>query len=147
MTMQFVKDIMTTEVKYLTTDSNLLDAHNLTRDSGIRHIPILDADTLCYKGLLSQKAMVAKVFSIVSTYGTASLERREKKVLLTEVMSTDNPTASANDDLKVAAEHFINKRFGSLPVLDDENKLIGIISSSDFVSLALDFLLAQDKLA
>ena len=54
-------------------------------------------------------------------------------------MNKDILTVSASQSLRTAAEFFIENKYGSLPVVED-NKLIGILSPIDFVKLAYDML-------
>lgn len=53
---------------------------------------------------------------------------------LRDVMSTDLKLAKADDDLLEWLRHMSNERFRHLPVVDDEGRLISIMSQGDFVS-------------
>lgn len=144
MTKTIVADIMSTKLKVLYDDQSLLDGHNLMRDSGIRHIPILARESNTLLGVVGQKAMLTRIISIVSTFGTNRLERRESQVPVTELMDEDNPTVNANTSLIEAGKHFIERKFGCLPVLDDNGQIIGIVSSSDYVKLSIELLEARE---
>ncbi len=138
--MHVVAELMTTEVKFLYNDANLLDAHNLTKDTGIRHIPILNKADNTYLGVVSQKAMLARIMAIATEFGTNRLERRESEITITDIMDTNNETVGAQTTLSIAAQHFLNKKYGCLPVVSDDKVLLGILSSSDFVRLAIELL-------
>jgi Mg/Co/Ni transporter MgtE len=49
-------------------------------------------------------------------------------------MTTDLKVARAEDDLLDWLRHMSNERFRHLPVVDDEGRLISILSQGDFVS-------------
>ncbi|MGE4518112.1 MAG: CBS domain-containing protein [Desulfobacteraceae bacterium] len=52
---------------------------------------------------------------------------------ISEFMTTDVISCSADKKLKEAAQIMIEKGLSVLPVVDSDNKLIGIITESDFV--------------
>ncbi len=50
-----------------------------------------------------------------------------------DIMSTDVMTVTTDTTLSEVAKKFIETRYSNLPVLDDEGKLIGIISETDLI--------------
>ena len=52
---------------------------------------------------------------------------------VSEIMTKDVVTGSAQDTVDSAAALMLDKNISSLPVVDSEQKLIGIITESDFV--------------
>ncbi len=67
-----------------------------------------------------------------------SVRRRELMVL--DVMKREVFTASPSDDVQVAAKKLIEKRIDHLPIVDEEHKLIGIVTSWDLAKAV-----AQEK--
>ena len=53
---------------------------------------------------------------------------------LSEIMSTDLKVAKAEDELLDWLRQMSNDRFRHLPVVDDDGRLIGLMSQGDFVS-------------
>ena len=53
---------------------------------------------------------------------------------LSDIMSTDLKLAKVDDDLLEWLRHMSNERFRHLPVVDDDGRLISIMSQGDFVS-------------
>lgn len=53
--------------------------------------------------------------------------------LVRDIMTTDVTTVKPETSIRELAEIFETKHFGSLPVVDDEANLVGIVSSSDLV--------------
>jgi CBS domain-containing protein len=60
--------------------------------------------------------------------------RDPRQTRLGEIMTTDLKVARAEDDLLDWLRHMSNERFRHLPVVDDEGRLISILSQGDFVS-------------
>lgn len=63
-----------------------------------------------------------------------STTRNEAALLTTEDLMTRNPiTANQDDDLAQAAQMIVRKGIGSLPVLDDQDTVVGLLSKHDIV--------------
>jgi CBS domain-containing protein len=58
-----------------------------------------------------------------------------------EVMTYNVVTVSPKTSLREAAQRLRRQRFGALPVVDENNKLVGIITRSD----VLDAMLAEES--
>ncbi|KAF7772052.1 hypothetical protein PCIT_a2045 [Pseudoalteromonas citrea] len=130
-----VADLMTPTPFSITQNQTLRDAHDLMRTESIRHIPVVDHQgALC--GMLTQKVMVAEVMRILATYGPSALERKEKHTAISEIMATDFTTITPEQSLSDVAQFFVDNRHGCMPVVNDDNTLLGILTSSDFVRLA-----------
>ncbi|NOU51624.1 CBS domain-containing protein [Pseudoalteromonas sp. JBTF-M23] len=130
-----VADLMTADPFVVSLKASLKDAHDLMREKNIRHIPVIDEQGIL-QGMLTQKIMIAKVMGIMATYGANALERKEKYTLVEDIMTTDFASIQPTQSLAEVAEFFVSNRHGCMPVVDDNNKLLGILTSSDFVRLA-----------
>jgi CBS domain-containing membrane protein len=139
MTIATIAELMTADPLCLTRDGSLKDAHELMRGKNIRHIPVID-DKGALVGMLTQKIIVAKVLSLMAQFGATALDRKEKQQLVADLMVTDFAAVSPDQSLKEVAGFFVSNRHGCMPVVDKNNKLKGILTSSDFVRLAADLL-------
>ncbi len=139
MTMTTVAELMTADPLCVTRDASLKDAHDLMRSKNVRHIPVIDEHGALV-GMLTQKIMIAKVMSLMAQYGATALERKEKQQLVADLMATDFAAVTPQQSLADVVKFFIDHRHGCLPVVDENNKLKGILTSSDFVRLAAELL-------
>ncbi|MDK1288794.1 HPP family protein [Pseudoalteromonas umbrosa] len=130
-----VEQLMTPDPLAVKSTHTLHDAHNLMREKNIRHIPVIDDDGHLV-GMLTQKIMIAKVMNILSTYGNLALERKEKQEKVSEVMAEDFVSVTPSQSLHEVVTYFVENRHGCMPVVDEHKKLLGILTSSDFVRLA-----------
>jgi CBS domain-containing membrane protein len=135
MTATTVAELMTADPLCVFRIASLKDAHDLMRQKNVRHIPVIEANGELV-GMLTQKIMITKVMGLMAQYGATALERKEKQLLVSELMATDFATVTANQSLAEVAEFFVTNRHGCLPVIDENNKITGILTSSDFVRLA-----------
>lgn len=138
-----VSDIMTIDVVSLSPQSSLRDAHQTTRRMGIRHLPIVDTKTSALVAILTQKSMIAKVVSLLTQYGSETLEQKEQETNVMELAVTDYDAVAPGDSVAKIAPFFLQNKHGCLPVLDENQQLVGIVTSSDFVKLAIQLL--QDQ--
>lgn len=135
MTITTVAELMTADPLCLLRSASLKDAHDLMREKNVRHIPVIETNGELV-GMLTQKIMIAKVMGLMAQYGATALERKEKQLLVSELMATDFAAVTAEQPLVEVADFFVANRHGCLPVVDGDNKIIGILTSSDFVRLA-----------
>lgn len=134
-----VSQLMTADPFCVTRDATLKDAHDLMRSKNVRHIPVIEQNGELV-GMLTQKIMIAKVMGLMAQYGATALERKEKQQLVADMMATDFAAVTPEQSLKDVAGFFVKNRHGCMPVVDENNKLKGIITSSDFVRLAAELL-------
>ena len=136
--MKTVADIMTRNVICVTDDDNLHYARMLLKQYSIRHLPVVNAAGT-YVGLLAQRDVLNNALHVVENFGFSKLTAREERTLIKEVMNKDTPSVSSATDLREAGKFFEVHKHNCLPVVDD-GKLMGILTSVDFVKLALNLL-------
>ena len=139
MVMKTVAQLMTEDPFCIKRDTSLKDAHELMRAKNIRHIPVIDEKGELI-GMLTQKIIIARVLSLMAQFGASDLEKKEKQLLASELMVTDFAAVTPDEPLKDVARFFVSNRHGCLPVVDKNNKLKGMLTSSDFVRLAAELL-------
>ena len=127
-----VRDIMTTEVTTLQETDTLLDAAMIFARSSIRHLPILRETHLV--GVLTERDV--KRFSPGILSGTSSEQYNQlmENTVLSKVMTRDPVTLKPDQQVSDAADIFVAKRFGCLPVVED-GRLVGIVTTSDMLRL------------
>ena len=123
-----VSDLMTPDPFAISAQNTLHDAHNLMKEKNVRHIPVINEHGGLV-GMLTQKIMIAQVMNIMANYSASALERKEKQTKVVDIISPEQP-------LHEVAKFFVENRHGCMPVVDKENNLVGILTSSDFVRLA-----------
>lgn len=138
--MQVVADIMTKDVITLEPDASLADAHNITRDKGIRHLPVVEPGSGKLRCIVTQKALLTKVINLLTLYGLDKLTEQEQRTSVMEVAEQEFETVQEQTSLLSAARFFVENKHGCLPVVDEQGVLVGIISSSDFVKLSISLM-------
>jgi CBS domain-containing protein len=118
-----VRDIMTTAPETCGPKTNLASvaAHLWRADCGV--LPVIDQDRELI-GIISDR-------DICIALGTR--DRFASEVVVDEVMSSSVHTCRVEDDVSVALGLMKEHRVRRLPVLDDQGKLVGILSMNDMV--------------
>ena len=136
-----VADIMIRDVVTLRIEQTLHDGNEAMRTHKIRHLPVLDEDGHLV-GLLDQKVVLREALRIADSYGSQRLNYHLGRIPLAEAISRDVLTLAATTPIADAGRQFLENRQGAMPVLDDQERLVGIISSVDFVRLSITLLKA-----
>ena len=134
-----VNEVMSTHVMTLKANDNVFTARELMKDERVRHIPIVD-DNDFPVGVVTQRDILRAQDSILA--GDQHLVD-EKSILLEEIMSKAISYTRPEDPLRSAGLKLQKNKYGCLPVMDN-NKLVGIITDSDFVDIALNLIEQMD---
>lgn len=118
-----VARVMTSDPITVTADTYVEPAANKLLDNGVGSLIVVDDDG-DLEGILTTTDFVGIV--------AASKPKAETKV--ERYMSTEVRTASAQDSIAEAAEKMIDHGIHHLPVVDDEEGVIGIVSTTDLAA-------------
>lgn len=127
-----VADHMSHPVITLAPNDSLLHAVKTMNTRKIRHLPIVQGETLV--GIVSDRDMRRSIGSlqIEAEDCLAEEHRPPPQVVMEDIMTRDVRTTNLPATLAEVAETLVRNKFGSLPVISD-TKLVGIISESDLL--------------
>jgi CBS domain-containing protein len=134
--MIFVKEIMTENVVTLTLDNNLKEARLLMSENHIRHLPVVDGQSKVI-GVVSQRDILAVQESDI--FNASSGQKKETQVKVSEFFKEQVVTISPDASALKAAKYIQKHKLGCLPVTVEE-KIVGIITDSDFVNVAINLM-------
>ncbi|UPW19990.1 CBS domain-containing protein [Agarivorans sp. TSD2052] len=133
-----VSDIMTTNPHTVFEQTTLEEAVSLCKEHKIRHLPIIDVNEHLI-GLVSERTLLAAQESSLSKTTASQRRAHEQQVMLKHIMLTKLHTVAPAAGVEEAARHIERYRIGCLPVVEGK-KLIGIITDTDFVGVAISLL-------
>ena len=126
--------IMSTNLVTVAPSATLAEARTLMQDHRIHHIPVMEGDQLV--GLVTLTNVLAATDSFLRD-DKSRIHANE--IGIADAMVTDVATVDVNASLRHAALFLERHKIGCLPVLDD-SKLVGIITDTDFVGVAINLL-------
>ena len=135
-------NIMSTSIYSLTPTATLADAMKMSREHNIRHIPVVDSEKRLL-GIVSQKSLFNKAMHMLTLYGTQESIEMEQATNIREVMESECMSISSKISVSELIPMFKNNRHGCLPVVDQEEHLLGIVTSSSFVDYCGVLLLSE----
>ena len=131
-----IKNLMSEDLITIDKDQNLSDALKLLRKHNVSRLPVINNKELV--GIISERDIANKLGS--SKYESMPASRLH----VSSVMVKDVFTVPKTMQLDEVAKIMLEKGIGSLPIVDDDDKMIGIVSKADFVTLAVG--IAFDKI-
>ncbi len=131
-----IKNLMSEDIITVDKDQNLSDALKLLRKHNVSRLPVTNNKELV--GIISERDIAAKL-------GSAKYESMPASRLhISSVMVKDVITVPETMQLDEVARLMLENGIGSVPVMDEDDKMVGIVSKADFVTLAVG--IAFDKI-
>jgi acetoin utilization protein AcuB len=124
-----VKYWMTTEVITVDEDVALMRASKLMKEHGIKHLPVIKEHRLV--GIVSDRDLKEAQASDATSLDIHELYYLLDKVKIKSLMSTDLHTTTGEEVIERAAALMLDYDISSLPVVDQEGKLKGIVTKGD----------------
>jgi len=124
-----VRDVITIQLQ---DRSSLVDT--LMKHHPIHHLPVLEGDVL--RGLIAQRDLYRSMLSALYFEGEPELHSfLDDFTDIASIMTPDpltlEPTNTLDDALQLMLEH----KIGCVPVVDDRNRLQGILTDSDLLRI------------
>ncbi len=136
-----VEDMMTRNPHTLLRSHSLSDAKKLMDEHEIRHVPVVDTDNRLL-GVVTQRDVLAAQESSLQ-----KIPEEQSYTLTTPLdiaMRKNVMTVAPHAGLKQSAVYMQKHKVGCLPVVEN-GQLVGIITDSDFVTIAIHLLELQEE--
>lgn len=138
----FVREKMTTSVITLSADAPFQDAFKLMKEHKIRRIPVVD-DEQKLVGIVSERDLLHAAPSPATSLSIWEMNYLLWKLDLSNLMSKNVVTVTPNTLLQDAATLMIKNKIGGLPVVDDEFRVIGVITETDIFKAFVELLTTE----
>ena len=126
-----VQELMTQGVTTIENTMTCHDAVERMMRRGVRHLAVVDKrGGLC--GMVTDRDLRHRLFEpeVLTQVGTVSVETLLKATPVAHVMSTPPITIEAYEPLDKATRLMLERKIGSLPVLD-HGRLVGMLTETD----------------
>ncbi len=122
---EHVRDIMTKNPTTVNPSDTIQSVTDLMMKKRLQQLPVVDAE----------KKLVGIITSYDLWRNSENTDANDKKVQ--DVMSTDVLKIAPKDKVGTAAELFLDRRFKTIPVVNLDNELKGVVTAFDVIRLTM----------
>jgi CBS domain-containing protein len=134
--MKTVGELMTRDLVTLKETQNLALADELLRLHRIRHLPVMREGKLV--GLVTHR-------DLLKAAAQKGLDPARQPLWAADIMNREVRTVRPEMPLRHAVRVMLDNKFGCLPVVGDNNILLGILTEADLVRYAQDLISNLDR--
>ena len=129
-----VVDVMTKNPLVMTPAETIGQADELMTENRIRQLPVVDEGALL--GIITDR----DIRSFLAQSALVEPEERAKvlRTNVREIMTAEPLTLAPDDDLREAIELLIEEKIGGIPVVDQAEGLVGIVTYVDVLRCFLN---------
>jgi acetoin utilization protein AcuB len=129
-----VVDVMTKNPLVMTPAETIGQADELMTENRIRQLPVVDEGALL--GIITDR----DIRSFLAQSALVEPEERAKvlRTNVREIMTAEPLTLAPDDDLREALELLIEEKIGGIPVVDQAEGLVGIVTYVDVLRCFLN---------
>lgn len=138
-----VKHYMTKDVFTVTSDVKITDAVNIMEENNFHRLPVVENNQ--FIGLITEELIAKGSPSKVSSLSIYEMNYLFDKVLVKDLMKTEVITISDDIHVEEAAVLMAEKDITVLPVVNDTNEVIGIITHKDIFKALIQLTGYQEK--
>lgn len=153
----FIDKSMTTNVITVEPDSGILETKATMEQKHIHSLPVVDKDNRLIGIVTDRDIRSALPSDLLAEEEIRQVRERLAKLKIRDIMTPEPVTVSPNQTLEDALLLMQKVRVGAFPVVDQEGKVIGIISHRDLMRAFINVLgieepgtllciLAEDKI-
>ena len=144
-----VKDIMTKDVIAVGPDTPVTTVARIFREEAISGMPVVDEEGTVV-GIITEIDLIARharpqfpayfsfLDSIIYLESTKQYHESMRHILATtagELMTSPAETVDPDMDVQDLATFMVEERVNPVPVIDDEERLLGIVSHTDLLDM------------
>jgi len=133
MKQELVSEWMTRDVITIAPDTSLKEAHDIMNAKSIRRLPVVVHGKVL--GIVTLGDIRGAEHSRASSLSVWEMNDLLARLKVAEIMTRDPTTIHETASIGEAARVMLEKKFSGLPVVDEENHLVGIITESDIFRL------------
>jgi CBS domain-containing protein len=115
-----VREVMTDRPRCVTLDTPISEAASLMESENVGSLPVLEGEELA--GMITDRDIVVRA---------VARGKDPRGMPVREVASRELVTVYAEDDLSNALTKMASEQVRRLPVVDEDNRLVGILAQAD----------------
>jgi len=130
----YVGQVMEPSPKTVSPSDRVIHARKLLLEEGLVGLPIVEAGELV--GMVTIRDVAMKLAAFQEVVPDRHKSERIKMLLIEDIMSRPAVTTRTNVALPEAAKLMLERRFSSLPVLNLEGELVGLLTKTELTEVA-----------
>lgn len=138
-----IKDWMTSPAITVGPDESMMQASKKLKDNSIRRVPVVDEEGKLI-GILSDTDIKEAGPSKATTLDVHELYYLLSEIKVKEIMSSDPLALKPTDSVEKAAVLLHDRRLGSLPIVDGDRKVVGILTEVDLFNVLMEITRVKD---
>jgi acetoin utilization protein AcuB len=124
-----VKDWMSKDPVTINDDTSMMKAIHLMKQNRFRRLPVLHEGRLV--GIVSDRDLKEASPSKATTLDVHELYYLLAELQVKDIMTRDPVTVTPDDTVERAAQLMLENTISGLPVVDDQGRVVGILTQSD----------------
>jgi len=136
MKQELVSDWMTRDVITITPETSLKVAHDIMNNKKIRRLPVVTHGKVF--GIVTLGDIRGAEPSKASSLSVWEMNDLLANLKVSEIMTHNPATIQQDASIGDAAKVMLEKKFSGLPVVDEADHLVGIITESDIFRLVVN---------
>jgi acetoin utilization protein AcuB len=121
---------MSSEPITITPDTPFQDALKLMHEHRFRRLPVVDKHGKLV-GIVSERDLLYASPSPATSLSVWELNYLLSKLEVQEIMTKDVITTTPGTPIENAARLIVDNKIGGLPVVDEDNRVVGVITETD----------------
>jgi CBS domain-containing protein len=131
-----VKDWMSSPVQVVVRDTSVADAYNTMMQRGIRRLPVVENGRLL--GIVTLGDLREARPSPATSLSIYELNYLLAKLTVGQVMTHNPYTVTPATPIQHVARIMLERKVSGLPVVDEEDRPIGIVTETDIFRMIVD---------
>lgn len=133
---KFVTDIMSTELITVSPSDRLVHARRVMLDAKVGRLLVMEDEYLA--GVITSKDISRAMISFRKVVPDKHKSARIRNLLVDDVMSQKINTVPTTISVAEIAQMMLDQRISGFPVVDDDNKTVGLITKTDLLDLIVE---------
>ena len=126
-------EIMTTDPVTIPVTASVADAVDVLSSMHVRHLPVVDGSGALV-GVLSDRDLGRLMTTFIDDAEVEHMETPPSEQRVADLMSPDPVAVTEDADVSEIADILVSERIGAVPVVDDADRVVGIVSYVDILS-------------
>jgi acetoin utilization protein AcuB len=126
----FVRDRMSSPAVTVRANTPFQDALKLMRNHQFRRLPVVNKKGKLV-GIVSERDLLHAAPSAATSLSIWEVNYLLYKIRVKEIMTKDVVTTTPDDPIEDAARLMVASKIGGLPVVDEHNGIVGVITETD----------------